>query len=150
MSEQPFLLADSIWVQIKDGDPTALSLFHRHYSYRPYRDGRRPKLFVGPGQKMVLLTPCARALFVWRKFKSKDGNVGVNCSVFRNEGAGKSSDLVREAMKLAWARWPGERLFTYVNSRKIRSQNPGCCFLKAGWRRCGKTKWNKLDILEAC
>lgn len=149
MNEQPFLLSDATWEVVKDGDPTARSIFSRHYSKHNYADGRKPKLFVGPGQKMVLLTPDAKALFVWRKFKSADGQVGVNCAVFRNEGKQRSSDLIRAAMKMAWERWPGERLYTYVNAKKIRSVNPGACFKKAGWRRCGLTKWNRLVILES-
>jgi len=44
-------------------------------------------------------------------------------------------------------KWPGERLYTYVNSHKIRSTNPGYCFLRAGWRKCGMTKGG-LIILE--
>jgi len=96
----------------------------------------------------VLVTPDCDALFVWRKFISGDGQTGVNCAVFRNEGPIKSSVLIWEACRLAWQRWPGERLYTYVNPRKIRSTNPGCCFLKAGWRKCGITKKNKLLILE--
>lgn len=103
-------------------------------------------------KKMVLLTPDAKALFVWRKFISGDGQEGVNCAVFRNECAGLASDLIREADRLAWKRWPGERHYTYVNSKRIRSTNPGYCFLKAGWHRCGVTKHNKLLIfaVEAC
>lgn len=144
------LLFDELgyWTEIKDGDPYALMLFHRHYSYRPYADGRKPKLFCGPGEKMVLLGIDGRALFVWRKFRSADGQKGVNCAVFRNESDVLSSLLILEAEKLAWKRWPGERLYTYVNSRKIKSTNPGYCFLKAGWRKCGVTKINKLIILE--
>lgn len=145
---QPFLFGDT-WVEIRDGDPSGLVLFKRHYSHRPYKDGRKPKLFVGPGEKMVLITPCARSLFVWRKFISGDGQHGVNCAVFRNEGAGLSSLLIMAAMGLAWSRWPGERLFTYVNPRRVNSANPGFCFICAGWRRCGITKWNRLLILEA-
>lgn len=142
------LLDMGIWVEVNDGHEEARAIFHRHYSYKPYGDGRKPLLFVGPGQKMVLLTRNLKALFVWRKFICGDGNEGVNCSVFRNEGAGLSSELIRSAELLAWERWPGERLFTYVNPRKITSSNPGYCFLAAGWRKCGVTKWNKLLILE--
>lgn len=149
MACQPFLFAGPTWVEVRDANATGRALFRRHYSYKPYRDGRDPAHFVGPGQKMVLLTPDARALFVWRKFLSGDAQVGVNCAAFHNEGAALSSDLIREAMRLAWDRWPGERLYTYVNPRKIRSTNPGCCFLKAGWRRCGVTKCRRLTILEA-
>jgi len=150
LAAQPQLdLTGATWIETRDGNPTALSIFRQHYSHKPYADGRDPGLFVGPGQKMVLLTPCARALFVWRKFISGDGQQGVNCAVFRNTGAGRSSDLILDAMALAWARWPGERLYTYVNASKVRSTNPGYCFQLAGWRKCGITKWNKLVILEA-
>jgi hypothetical protein len=138
----------SVWQQTRDGDIKARRIFHRHYSFRPYKDGREPKLFVGPGEKMVLITWNLDALFVWRKFKSGDGNQGINCAVFRNEGPYLSSDLIRAADALADARWPGERHYTYVNPRKISSPNPGFCFKKAGWRECGITKWNKLVILE--
>lgn len=99
---QPFLqFPGVVWMPVKDGDPRARELFRRHYSYRPYADGRDPSLFVGPGEKMVLLTPCLRALFVWRKFISGDGQDGVNCAVFRNEGAGLASELILAAESLA-------------------------------------------------
>ena len=149
MAEQPMFLATSIWVEVKDGDDTVRSIFDRHYSRQRYKDGRSPLLFVGPGEKMVLMTPDALAIFVWRKFKSDDGQQGVNCAVFRREpGGGLASMLIREAMRLAWARWPGERLYTYVDGRKVKSRNPGFCFLAAGWSRCGITKHNRLIIME--
>lgn len=146
---QPSLeLTSDPWIPIKDGNASARFLFDRHYSRRHYADGRQPKLFVGPGEKMVLTTHCARGLFVWRKFISGDGQQGVNCAVFRNETDALSSDLIKEADRLADQRWPGERHYTYVNARKIKSTNPGYCFIQAGWRRCGITKHNKLIILE--
>jgi hypothetical protein len=143
-----FRVDQSNWIRIRDANPTARGLFVRHYSYRPYADGRRPLKFVGPGEYIALVTPEADALFVWRKFISGDGQQGVNCSVFRNESRFLSSDLITEASCIAWEKWPGERLYTYVNPRKIQSTNPGYCFLMAGWRRCGITKVNKLVILE--
>lgn len=153
---QPFLIAESTWIQVKDGNDTAREIFNSHYSRYRYVDGRKPLLFVGPGEKMVLITPCARALFVWRKFISGDGQQGVNCAVFRNDGAGVASELIREACSVAWERWPGARLYTYVNAAKIRpTRIPGRCFLKAGWRyvrtpdgQRARTKWNHLLILE--
>lgn len=149
MAAQLFLpLSDAAWIEVRDGDNTARELFHRHYSYKPYRDGRDPALFVGPGEKLVLLTPDAMALFVWRKFISGDGQQGINCAVFRNEGGRLASELIEEADRIAWERWPGERHYTYVNPRKVRSANPGYCFLKAGWRKCGVTKHRRLLILE--
>lgn len=136
------------WLTVKDGDRRALWLFHRHYSYRAYKDGRKPSLFVGPGEKIVLLTTNCDALFVWRKFKSMDNQPGVNCAVFRNESPILSSVLIREAMDIAWHKWPGERLYTYVNQHKIKSANPGYCFKQSGWHVCGYTKAKGLVILE--
>ena len=144
---QPFLFGD-VWIEVKDGNDTARAIFDRHYSRHCYADGRKPRLFVGPGEKMVLLSPCAFAVFVWRKFISADRQQGVNCAVFRNEGRDRSSDLICAAMRIAWQRWPNERLYTYVNPARIRSANPGYCFKKAGWRFCGRSK-KGLHILEA-
>lgn len=137
------------WYAIKDGDPVGRTMLNRHYSARHYLY-RSPRLFVGPGEKMVLMTSDCGALFVWRKFIDKSGQSGVNCAVFRNESPESylSSDLIREAMELAWQRWPGERLYTYVNAKKIRSTNPGFCFKAAGWRTCGRSKSKGLVILE--
>lgn len=142
---------DQPWVMVRDGDLTALALFNRHYSRYRYKDGRKPKLFVGPGEKLVLLSKCGQALFVWRKFVSDDGQDGVNCSVFRNESKKpnmRSSDLILEAERIAWKRWPGTRFYTYINASKIKSANPGYCFKVAGWRQCGVTKVNRLLIFE--
>lgn len=143
----PCLLSGMRWLPCADGDARARAIMDRHYSRRRCRDGRRPLLFVGPGEKMVLLTPMSDALFIWRKFISDNGQQGVNCAAFRNESPYLSSDLIREAEQLAWARWPGERFYTYINPRKVKSVNPGYCFKRAGWRACGTTK-SGLVILE--
>ena len=71
------------WLAIKDGDDRVRAIYLRHYSARHYQDNRLRRLFVGPGEKMVFLTQDCKALFVWRKFKSDDGQHGVNCAVFR-------------------------------------------------------------------
>lgn len=137
------------WVEVRDGNDTARAIFDRHYSRYHYADGRKPRLFVGPGEKTVLVSPCARAVFVWRKFKSRDQERGINCAVFRNEGAGLSSDLIMAADAIADERWPGERHYTYVDPKRVASKNPGWCFICAGWRKTGRvTKCRRLVILE--
>lgn len=136
------------WFTCRDGDDGAREIFDRHYSRIRYADGRQPKLFVGPGEKCVLITAAGDAIFVWRRFVDASGQQGINCAVFRNEGPLLSSALILDAEAIAWDRWPMQRLYTYVNPRGIRSTNPGACFKKAGWRACGVTKWNKLIILE--
>lgn len=139
------------WYPIQDGDPRASALYERHYSCVNIKARRRTgdKRICGPGEKMVLMTTDCLALFVWRKAKRPDlaGQQGVYCSIFRNEGEILSSELIREAEQLAWRRWPGERLYTYINSQMIRSTNPGYCFQMAGWQRCGETQGG-LIILE--
>lgn len=137
-------MSNSVWVQVKDGNETGRELFGRHYTYRPQRNqinlfpdkNRNYTLFVGPGEKMVLITADGLSLFAWRKFKSMDSQRGLNCSVFRNDGSARASDLILAAEDFARQRWPDEtRYYTYVDPRKVRrSRTPGRCFLKAGWR----------------
>lgn len=136
-----------LWWLTKDGDKDCLELYERHYSCYHYRDGRKRTQFVGPGEKVVLRTESADAMFVWRKFIDDSGQQGINCAVFRNESAHQSSELIRQADRIADCLWPNSRHYTYVRAEKIKSKNPGFCFIKAGWKRCGMTK-SGLHILE--
>lgn len=63
MSVQPFLIGEG-WIEVRDGDDSVRAIFDRHYSRQNYADGRKPKLFVGPGEKMVLMTADAGAICV--------------------------------------------------------------------------------------
>jgi hypothetical protein len=136
-----------VWWLTKDGDRRCLELYERHYSCRQYRDGRTRKLFVGPGQKVVLRTWGGDACFAWRDFIDDSGQEGINCCFFRNETGWKSSYLIQQADAIADKLWPHRRHYTQVDARKVQSRNPGYCFIKAGWRRCGFTK-SGLVILE--
>ena len=135
------------WFLTKDGDLSCLALYERRYSAHHYKDGRTRRLFCGPGEKIVLRTRAADALFVWRKFIDASGQTGINAAVFRNESAMRSSDLIRQADAIAFYVWPDLRHYTYVNPKKVRSANPGFCFIAAGWRKCSATKEGLL-ILE--
>jgi hypothetical protein len=142
------------WWLTKDGDAACLELYERHYSAYRYRDGRRRRIFVGPGDKLVLRTWAGDAFFVWRKFRdacidprTAAPQSGVNCAAFRNEGTTRSSELVRQADTIADVVWPDCRHYTYINAQRVRSTNPGFCFLVAGWRRCGRTAGG-LIVLE--
>ena len=125
------------------------NLYRRHYS-APRRLSNHDRRIAGPGEKMVLITPDAAALWVWRKFieSGADTTKGVNCAVFRLEDnqSWLASDLVRAAVELATVRWPGERLYTYVNPQRIRSTNPGCCFKMAGWKVARTTRRGLLEL----
>ena len=140
------------WIGVRDADPRAVALYRRHYSAknpaRP-RFGTNYAKFCGPGRHSVYLTTDGLALWVWRLSKvRRDGQTGIECSIFRNEGPLRSSDLIREAMDLAWSRWPGQRLFTYVWDTKVKSVNPGYCFKMADWKACGRNADGRLTILE--
>lgn len=37
----------------------------------------------------------------------------------------------------SWPRYLG--MITFIDPRKVRSTNPGCCYRKAGFRRVGRT-----------
>jgi hypothetical protein len=146
---QPFLIGDG-WIEMRDGDASCRAIFDRHYSRYVYADGRRPKLIVGPGEKLLLLRADGGALFAWRRFIDDSGQTGVNCAIFRNEGPELASALILEAEAFALARWPGERLYTYVDPRKVPATMVrglpvwGFCFHKADWRFAGVTKSGKI------
>lgn len=143
-----------LWWITKDGDLDCLDMYLRHYSANVYADGRDRKLFVGPGNKLVLRTVDALAVFVWRKFlddcideRTGERQDGINCAVFRNESRHLSSSLIRRADAIADETWTDRRHYTYVDPKEVASANPGYCFLMAGWRRCGRTKGG-LIVME--
>lgn len=129
-------------------------MYERHYSSRQYRDGRRRKLFCGPGTKVVLHTYGYAACWVWREFRDRcidertgEPQEGINCAIFRNESPHLSSGLIRQADAIADCLWAHRRHYTYVNPQRVSSRNPGYCFLAAGWTRCGWTKGG-LVVME--
>lgn len=139
------------WLPILDGDPAAVALYERHYSAQKALDRRRERgtaLFVGPGKKLVLSTPCRRALFAWRHSRfRRDSQTGIECTVFRNEGAGLSSDLIRAADKLADDYFGPMRHFSFVDADAVASPHAGYCFVMAGWKHAGRSARGLL-ILE--
>lgn len=139
-------MREPLWWLTKDGDADCYALYERHYSAQKNRN-RKIRQFVGPGEAIVLRTFDGDACFVWRKFIDDSGEGGVNCAFFRNESGHQSSQLIRQADAVADLVWPGERHYTYVDSTAIRSTNPGFCFLRAGWKRCGRTG-KGLIVLE--
>lgn len=83
-------------------------------------------------------TPDAKPRHVWRNM------------MFRNLGAGLSSNLIRAATEKTYKEWirrygqlPLETLRTEVDIRQVRSTNPGFCYMKAGWSR-GEIRRGKL------
>jgi hypothetical protein len=116
-------------------DPAANALADRHYNRQQRGSGQ-----VGPpGRKLVFVTHCERAVWVshWPYADlALDGLDAWRCTIFRNEGAGLSSDLIRAAMNLTallWSGRPTEGWITWIDRRQVRSTNPGYCFKQAGW-----------------
>jgi hypothetical protein len=126
------------WHKVKRTDPRARVLADRHYSRQTV--GARD--FMANGKTLVLLTDCARA--VWGVIENLDpvGGLHWRVAIFRNEGGGLSSDLVREATARTYEFWrqrhgrlPEVPLRTEVDPGKTRTKrDPGRCFLRAGWR----------------
>lgn len=70
-------------------------------------------------------------------------------SAFRNEGAGLSSDLIREAVAITRGIWkpPTLGLITFVDTSKVRrKRDPGRCYLRAGFERVGMTKGGLIAL----
>jgi hypothetical protein len=120
-------------------DPEMARLADRHYSRRTV--GARQ--FCYSGRKLVLRDTQGLVLFVWMWPQDEmrmDHQTGFNCAIFRNESDRLSSEIILEAEAMAVAKWGGNRMYTYVAPTKIKSTNPGYCFLKAGWRKAGYSK----------
>jgi len=110
-----------------------------------------------PGETVVLITPDSLAVFGWWRpapssgLRSMNGLDGWTCTIFRNEGPVRSSDLILDA-ELVFAeegRTVGpDGLITYVWDAKVRSVNPGACFKFAGWRRAGRSADGRKTLLQ--
>jgi len=124
-------------------DPAALPLADRHYNRRKPGSPQ----FVPPGRCLVLLAEDRTALWVTsapfaQYIRHAWPGAWVN-TLFRNEGGGLSSDLIRHAVAHTRDRWrqvPDLGMVTFVDASKIRSANPGCCYRKAGFRHVGFTQ----------
>jgi hypothetical protein len=142
----------SLWQRSWRADPRGRVLADRHYS----RKTPGAAQFVPPGECVVLLTPAADALWVtsapYAEFVMHDWAGAWTCSLFRNEGPLRSSDLIRSAIAATLAQLgdaPPLGMVTMVDRTKVRpKRHPGYCFLMAGFRHVGQTKDQGLDVLQ--
>ena len=137
-------------------DPAALPLADRHYN----RQKPGSPQFVPPGRCVVLLAPTqGHPLALWvsswpfsRYVKHRWPGAWI-CSCFRNEGAGLSSELIREAVAATRAKWPDVPdlgMITFVDERCVRrKRDPGRCFLRAGFESDGRTKGGLVALCLA-
>lgn len=162
------------WILSSSSDPYALDVVDgtgMHYGKGPHYSRRTPgsKTFTGVGKEIVLLTECRKAVWacVYQRTPSRAGSGNsrgrdgqADCgpryiwrnNMFRNLGAGLSSELIRSALERTIEEWirrygelPREPLRTEIDIRKVLSSNPGFCYMKAGWRK-GETRNGKLFL----
>ena len=158
---------DTTWRLSSSSDRDALDVVDgtgRFSGLGPHYSRRTPgaRTFTGVGREIVLVTRCGRAVWacVYQRTPSARGSGGSRGRtgrtderprylwrnmMFRNLGAGLSSDLIREATEETYRQWivrygslPIERLRTEIGVASVRSSNPGYCYMRAGWEK-GKT-----------
>lgn len=132
----PTLWPGDSWIPTTRSDPAVRALRSRHYSTL----GSTGRTVGPPGRVIVLRTPDGLAAWIshWpRADLALDGLDAFRCSLFRNEGPRRSSELILEAMaatELAWGSAP-DGWVTWIEPAKVASEIPGWCFRRAGWRR---------------
>lgn len=143
----------SVWRIVKKFDPNACALADRHYSRRTIGSPQ----FMPPGQTLVLLTPERDAVFGWWRpaphcgIQAMNGLDGWTCTIFRNEGARRSSELILDAEeRLITSGYDigPDGLITYIWDRRIKSSNPGYCFKCAGWKTSGRSADGRKTLLQ--
>ena len=108
-------------------------------------------MFSRPGRNLVLRTAGGDAVWVTWSGVRDDGMKAWECTIFRNESVHLSSIMIQSAIAATMNEWgepPPDGIITYVDHSKVRSKNPGFCFLKAGFRRIGKSKKRGLILLQ--
>ena len=149
MNQQMMNLAEekTYWIKVNKGDSSCRALADRHYS----RQNPGSVNFCRPGRNLVLRTAAGDAVWVtWQGIRD-DGFNAWECTIFRNESRHLSSELIKQAVEITkryWGQLPPDGIITMVAPDKIKSKNPGYCFKQAGWKYIGRTKVNKLIILQ--
>jgi hypothetical protein len=132
------------WMRSHRFDRDALPLADRHYNRQKIGSPQ----FVPPGRCVVLKTSCLRALWTssWpfpQYVRHAWPGAWVN-SLFRNEGAGLSSELILQAVAATRAIWPevpALGMVSFVDAEKTRKKrDPGRCYRRAGFHHVGFTK----------
>lgn len=136
-------------------DPAARRLADRHYN----RQKPGTPQFAPTGSCVVFVTDCGRAFWItsaplaeWVKHAWAGAWI---CSAFRNEGAGKASELIRQAVAATRAHYgepPELGMVTFINREKVRPTmvrgRPvwGWTYRKAGFVEAGETKGGLLAL----
>lgn len=139
----------TVWRESYRASPSAARIADRHYN----RHAIGSNQFVPPGRCYVLQHTRAVWVTSWplpEFVRHRWAGAWVN-SLFRNEGAGLSSELITQAVALTRARWdpPPLGIVTFVDARRVRhKRDPGRCYRKAGWSRVGVTLKDALIVFQ--
>jgi hypothetical protein len=134
------------WCRSHRADKNALPLADRHYN----RQKPGTPQFVPPGRNLVFLSEGHRAVWVtsWPRYARHEWEGAWINTLFRNEGAGEASELIRAAIVETKKIWepPELGIVTFVDSRKVPGimvrgyKVFGFCYWKAGFKHIGFTK----------
>ena len=137
-----------MWSLSHRADPAGCTIADRHYNRQKIGSPQ----FVPPGRCLVLIDNAAPALWVtsWpfaQYVKHAWAGAWVN-SLFRNEGDGRASDMIRTAIAATRALWepPALGMVTFVDPRAVpgtmvRGERVyGHCYARAGFEHIGFTK----------
>ena len=143
------------WCVSHRADPAAARLADRHYN----RQHIGAPQFAPTGSCAVFVTDCGRAFWItsaplaeWVKHAWAGAWV---CSAFRSEGAGRASDLIRQAVAATRAHYgdpPPLGMVTFINREKVRPTMVrgvevwGWTYLKAGFVVAGETQGGLLAL----
>ena len=124
-------------------DTRARVIADRHYSRRTPGAAQ----FVPPGRCLVLWRYGAYWVtsYQFAQYARHAWPGAMICSAFRREyGDVQASDLIRSALAATRWRWPALPelgMVTFVDAGRVRhKRDPGRCFIRAGFRRCGMTQ----------
>lgn len=138
------------WVLSNRADAEVVPLADRHYNRQKIGSPQ----FAPPGRCVVFKTLELDAFWItsWpfaQYVKHAWGGAWI-CSAFRNEGSHLSSELIREAVAATLSIYgpaPELGMVTFVDPTKTRKKrDPGRCYLRAGFSRCGETKGGLIAL----
>jgi hypothetical protein len=143
-----------LWRRVTKFDPRACALADRHYSRRSPGSAQ----FMPPGETIVLLAKDGLAVFGWWRPAPRSGLAAMNgldgwtCTIFRREGGGaRASEMIIDAEHYLYSSGYGigpDGLITYVWDRRVASELPGYCFMRAGWKRAGRSADDRKTLLR--
>lgn len=144
------------WWRSWKADPAAVAIAADHYSRRR-RARPDARQWCPPGRGVPLRAIESTGSAIWHThWPAADlamhgfGDAWI-CSIFRNLGAGLSSDLIVDALAVTRAELgdpPPAGTITFVDEHAVASPNPGYCFKVVGFRPVGRTKDRGLVVLQ--